>query len=61
MFFLQQNWKTRGWNRFYLVAGVKGGGGPNNVYTCNYKNNKIKFFLKTYHHPLDVVALPGAY
>jgi hypothetical protein len=43
------------------VAGVKGGGGPNNVYTCNYKNNKIKFFLKTYHHPLDVVALPGAY
>jgi hypothetical protein len=33
MVFLQQKWRTRGWNSFYLKAGEsgkKGRGGPNN-------------------------------
>jgi hypothetical protein len=35
MFFLQQNWRTKGQNRFFLGAGEewRGSGGPNNVYT----------------------------
>jgi hypothetical protein len=33
MFFLQQNRRLRGQNRFCLSGG-KGGGGPNNAYTC---------------------------
>jgi hypothetical protein len=45
MIFLQQNQRTRGQNSFCPeVGGVKGGeGGPNNVYTCKCKNDKIKF------------------
>jgi hypothetical protein len=39
LFFLQQNWRTRGQNRFFLEAvGAggrrSGGAGPNNAYTC---------------------------
>jgi hypothetical protein len=41
---LQQNRRSRGQNRFCPGAGGRGevrGGGPNNVYTCRYKNGKI--------------------
>jgi hypothetical protein len=35
MFFLQQNQRTRGQNRFYPEVGWgEEGGGPNNVHTC---------------------------
>jgi hypothetical protein len=35
MLFLQQNWRTRGWNRFCPEAEEREEerGGPNNVYT----------------------------
>jgi hypothetical protein len=46
MFFLQQNQRTRGQNRFCQEAGVGvggDGGGSNNVYTLSKsKNKKIK-------------------
>jgi hypothetical protein len=38
MFILQQNRRIREQNRFFPEVG--GGGGSNNVYTCN--NDKIK-------------------
>jgi hypothetical protein len=42
MFFLQQNQRTRGQNRFCPEAGSGRGGGPN---TCvsKYENDKVKF------------------
>jgi hypothetical protein len=51
MFSLQQNQRTRGWNRFCLEAG-NGGLVAQIMYThvSKFKNNKIKLKLKNYNH-----------
>jgi hypothetical protein len=47
MFFLQQNWGTRGWNRFYPGQGEESQIMYTSVSKC--KNDKIK--LKKYIYP----------
>jgi hypothetical protein len=39
MFSLQQNWRTRGWSKFYLEVA-----GGNNVYTLSKCKNDFKNF-----------------
>jgi hypothetical protein len=41
MISLQQNWRTRGQNRFCLEVGGEGGDGPSNIYMHMWANVKM--------------------